>query len=100
MYKAVLVLSCLLLVSGSLPAQQPSAQRHRVAVLDFNYGTVMTTSQAIFGTNVDVGKGISDMLIDKLTNDGSYRVIERNEISKITSEQNFSNSNRADPATA
>lgn len=100
MYKSVLVLSCLLLISGSLPAQQPSAARHRVAVLDFNYGTVMTTSQAIFGTNVDIGKGISDMLIDKLTNDGSYRVIERNEISKITSEQNFSNSNRADPSTA
>jgi curli biogenesis system outer membrane secretion channel CsgG len=81
---------------------QPAAApvRHRVAVLDFGYATVMTTSQAVFGTNVDIGKGISDMLIDKMINDGTYRVIERNAIDKIINEQNFSNSNRADPATA
>ncbi|MFZ0630281.1 MAG: CsgG/HfaB family protein [Acidobacteriaceae bacterium] len=80
-------------------AQQP-ADRHRVAVLDFNYATVMTNSQAVFGTNVDIGKGISDMLIDRLVNDGTYRVIERNQIDKILNEQNFSNSDRADPNTA
>lgn len=80
-------------------AQQP-ANRHRVAVLDFNYATVMTNSQAVFGTNVDIGKGISDMLIDRLVNDGTYRVIERNAIDKILNEQNFSNSDRADPNTA
>lgn len=80
-------------------AQQP-ADRHRVAVLDFNYATVMSTSQAVFGTNVDIGKGISDMLIDRLVNDGTYRVIERNAIDKILNEQNFSNSDRADPNTA
>lgn len=85
---------------STLAAQAPAAQRHRVAVLDFNYATVMTTSQAVFGTQVDIGKGISDMLIDRLVNDGTYRVIERNQIDKIINEQNFSNSNRADPATA
>lgn len=93
-------LSALLLVAGTgLRGQQP-ATKHRIAVLDFNYATVMTTSQAVFGTNVDIGKGISDMLIDKLVNDGTYRVIERNQIDKILNEQNFSNSNRADPSTA
>jgi curli biogenesis system outer membrane secretion channel CsgG len=84
---------------ATLHSQAPAA-KHRVAVLDFNYATVMTTSQAVFGTNVDIGKGISDMLIDRLVNDGTYRVIERNEINKILNEQNFSNSNRADPSTA
>ena len=79
---------------------QTSAQRHRIAVLDFNYATVMTTTQAVFGTNQDIGKGISDILIDRLTNDGTYRVIERNAINKVLSEQNFSNSNRADTSTA
>jgi curli biogenesis system outer membrane secretion channel CsgG len=77
-----------------------TAQRHRIAVLDFNYATVMTASQAVFGTNVDIGKGISDMLIDRLVNDGTYRVIERNQIDKIVNEQNFSNSNRVDSSTA
>src|SRR5215475_6440234 len=88
----------LILVSSPLLAQAPV--RHRVAVLDFGYATVMTTSQAIFGTNYDIGKGIADMLIDKLLADGTYRVIERNAIDKVLHEQDFSNSNRADPNTA
>jgi curli biogenesis system outer membrane secretion channel CsgG len=88
----------LILISSPLVAQAPV--RHRVAVLDFGYATVMTTSQAIFGTNVDIGKGIADMLIDKLLADGTYRVIERNALDKVLHEQDFSNSNRADPNTA
>ena len=85
---------------GAGARAQQAATKHRVAVLDFNYATVMTNSQAVFGTNVDIGKGISDMLIDRLVNDGTFRVIERNQIDKILNEQNFSNSNRADPSTA
>jgi curli biogenesis system outer membrane secretion channel CsgG len=81
-------------------APAPTGIRHKVAVLDFNYATVMSASQAVFGTNVDIGKGISDMLINELVNNGTYRVIERNQIDKILNEQNFSNSNRADATTA
>ena len=91
--------SLLLLANAELRAQAAPA-KHRIAVLDFNYATVMSTSQAVFGTQVDIGKGISDMLIDRLVNDGTFRVIERNQIDKILNEQNFSNSNRADPSTA
>lgn len=83
-------------------AQQapPTGVRHKVAVLDFGYASVMTTSQAVFGTQQDIGKGISDMLVDRLTNDGTYRVIERNAIQKVLNEQNFSNSDRVDPSSA
>lgn len=98
MRKVVPVIISFLMMGSALVAQQPI--KHKVAVLDFNYATVMTASQAVFGTNVDIGKGISDMLIDKLVNDGSYRVIERNQIDKILKEQDFSNSNRADTNTA
>jgi curli biogenesis system outer membrane secretion channel CsgG len=102
MRKFVLTLSLfsLFLVLNPRLQSQQAPTRHRIAVLDFNYATVMTASQAVFGTNVDIGKGISDMLIDRLVNDGTYRVIERNEINKIINEQNFSNSNRADASTA
>lgn len=75
-------------------------EKHRVAVLDFGYGTVMTSVQAIFGSNQDVGKGISDLLINELVNDGRYRVIERSALDKILKEQNFSNSDRASATTA
>ena len=86
------------LIAAPLFAQQQ--QKRRVAVLDFGYGTVTTSVQALFGTNQDVGKGISDLLIDRLINDGTYRVIERREINKIMQEQNFSNSDRADSSSA
>jgi curli biogenesis system outer membrane secretion channel CsgG len=79
-------------------AQQ--APKKRIAVLNFDYGTVQSSVAAIFGSNQDVGKGISDLLIQRLVQDGTYSVIERNEVDKILNEQNFSNSDRADSSTA
>ena len=75
-------------------------QKKRVAVMNFDYATVQSDVQAIFNSNQDIGKGIADLLVDKLVNDGVYSVIERKEIDKIIKEQNFSNSDRADPASA
>ncbi len=71
-----------------------------VAVLDFDYGTVRSAVQAYFGTDQDVGKGISLLLEQKLVQDGKYRVIDRNSMDKILKEQNFSNSDRVDATTA
>ncbi|MGC1422352.1 MAG: CsgG/HfaB family protein [Terracidiphilus sp.] len=71
-----------------------------MAVLDFDYGTVQSASAAMFGTNVDVGKGIVDLLVTGLVKNGTYSVIERKALDTILAEQNFSNSNRADPSSA
>ncbi|WP_157439761.1 CsgG/HfaB family protein [Terracidiphilus gabretensis] len=88
----------LLLIAASIPA---SAQRKpRIAVLDFDYGTVRSYVQAYFGTDVDLGKGITQMLVTNLVKDGSYTMIDRAAMDKILAEQNFSNSNRADPSSA
>jgi curli biogenesis system outer membrane secretion channel CsgG len=76
------------------------AAKHRVAVMDFNYATVRTSVQAIFGSDQDVGKGIVDLLVNQLVNDAAYRVIERTALDKVLKEQNFSNSDRASTATA
>jgi curli biogenesis system outer membrane secretion channel CsgG len=76
------------------------AQKKRVAVMNFDYAAVTTSVTQLWGTNQDVGKGIADMLVDRLVNDGVYSVIERKQLDKILAEQNFSNSDRADPATA
>lgn len=82
-------------------AQTASAQtKTRVAVMNFEYGTVYAGVSGVFGSNVDIGKGIADMLVDRLVKDGSYSVIERKELDKVLGEQNFSNSNRADPSSA
>jgi curli biogenesis system outer membrane secretion channel CsgG len=82
------------------PPAQAQGRKKRVAVFDFDYATVMTNSQAIFGSNVDIGKGISDLLVKYLVQDGTYSVIERKAMDKILAEQNFSNSNRANPQSA
>ncbi|MGC0772386.1 MAG: CsgG/HfaB family protein [Candidatus Acidiferrum sp.] len=78
-------------------SQEP---KKRVAVMNFDYGTVKTVVASIFGTDQDVGKGITDLMVQKLVQDGKYRVIERAALDKIIAEQNFSNSDRADPASA
>ncbi len=87
---------------SSAPATAPAAggRKKRVAIFDFDYATVQTASAAAFGTNVDVGKGISDLLVRHLVQDGTYSVIERKAMDKILAEQNFSNSDRADANSA
>jgi curli biogenesis system outer membrane secretion channel CsgG len=89
--------------AAAQPAATPAAtavHKKRVAVMNFDYGTVRTTVAQIFGTDQDVGQGISDMLVEKLVNGGQYSVIERNALDKILKEQNFSNSDRADANSA
>jgi len=89
-----------LVITALLLASIASAQKKRVAVMNFDYGTVSTSVAQIFGTNQDIGKGIADMLVDRLVNDGTYSVIERKVLDKLIAEQNFSNSDRADPTSA
>ncbi len=74
--------------------------KKRVAVMDFDYATVQSGISAIFGSNLDVGKGVADMLVQDLVKSGVYSVIERKALDKVLAEQNFSNSDRADPNSA
>lgn len=94
------------LITLALPspaqAQAPAAApvKHRVAVMNFDYGTVQSSVSSIFGSDQDIGKGISAMLIEKLVKDGQFSVIERAALDKLLAEQNFSNSDRANPTSA
>jgi curli biogenesis system outer membrane secretion channel CsgG len=74
--------------------------KKRVAVMNFDYATIRSGVASIFGTDLDVGKGIADLIVDRLVTGGVYSVIERKALDKILAEQNFSNSDRADPASA
>lgn len=77
-----------LLLAGSLAyGQSQQVAKHRIAILDFSYETVLTASQSLFGGNQNIGRNLADMLADRLTNDGIYRVIDRNAINKVLSEQ-------------
>jgi curli biogenesis system outer membrane secretion channel CsgG len=96
MSRMIRLILILVLLASSCMAQK----KKRVAVMDFDYGTVQSYVSGIYGTNQDVGKGIADLLVEKLVKDGKYRLIERKALDKILAEQNFSNSERADPSTA
>lgn len=99
MKKAFLVVMLATFVCAS--ALLAGAQRKkRVAIMDFDYATVHSSSAAIFGQDIDIGKGIADLLVNDLVKDGTYSVIERKALDKILAEQNFSNSDRANPASA
>jgi len=93
------LLGTLILFSMFLPSGW-AQNKKRVAVIDFDYATVRSSVAAVFGTNTDVGKGIADLMVTRLVNDGVYSVIERKALDKIIAEQNFSNSDRANPDTA
>src|SRR5882672_11177935 len=74
--------------------------KKKVAVLDFEYQTVHQYVYDVFGSDVDIGKGIATMLVTDLVRNGTYSVIERQALDKILKEQNFQNSGRADPSSA
>lgn len=99
MRRVVSVCVVVLLVTLAALGQAPQRKK-RVAVLDFDYGTVRSASAGIFGTDVDVGRGITDLLVKFLVKDGTYSVIERQALQKVMAEQNFSNSDRANPTSA
>src|SRR6201988_1393269 len=91
------------LAAPTLQAQAPApagGRKPRVAIMDFEYATIRDNARAYFGSDIDVGKGISDLLVTYLVKDGSYSVIERKALDKILAEQNFSNSDRANPNSA
>ncbi|MBI4165814.1 MAG: curli production assembly protein CsgG [Acidobacteria bacterium] len=70
--------------------------KKRVALFDFEFGSV----HHWWSWDWDIGKGIADMIVTNLVRDGTYSVVERKQLEKILQEQNFTNSDRANPATA
>ncbi len=85
---------------ATISCSKPTASSRRVLAIDeFDFGTVRSAVAAIFGTNVDVGKGILALLTKRLAEDGKYRIVERKNIQKVLTEQDFGASNRVKQGT-
>jgi curli biogenesis system outer membrane secretion channel CsgG len=81
----------------AVPAHaQDKSKRPTVAIMDFDYGTV---GYHWWG-DYNIGKGMADQVVDALLEEGSFRVIERKKLDTVLAEQDFSNSDRADPSAA
>ena len=96
----VTVLLPLMLALGAGPVGSQNAQataakpkRTKVAVMDFDYGTI---SNKWWGEQ-DIGKGVADQIVDGLVNDGSVIVVERKKLDAVLAEQDFAHSDRANP---
>lgn len=81
---------------GVNAAWAADANKKRVAIFDFDFGSV----HRWWSGDWDIGKGIADMVVTNLVRDGTYVVVERKQLEKILQEQNFTASDRANPATA
>ena len=80
---------------STIACDAPSGDRKRVVAVDeFDYGAVRTSVQAVFGTQVDIGKGILAMFTKRLAEQGKFRIVERSNIKKVMAEQDFGASNR------
>ena len=84
----------LLILGAHLLLAQPG-RKPTVAVHEFDYSTVMTSVQAIFGSHYNIGRGIKALLTNRLTQDGKYTVVERANLDVIMKEQEFLQGNRA-----
>ena len=81
-------------------AMAGSAQtKKRMMVEDFDFSTVMTAVQAIFGTQQNIGQGINAMMTKRIAADGRFIVVERRKIASLTKEQDFAASNRVKKGT-
>jgi len=85
---------------SGIACEAPAAARKRVvAVEEFDYSTVMTAIQAVFGTQVNVGKGIRAMFTKRIHQDGKFRIVERAKVDKLMAEQDFGASGRVKKGT-
>jgi len=75
-------------------AAEANAMKKRVIVDEFDYSTVMTSVQAVFGTNQNIGKGIRAMLTNRLGEQGKIVIVERAKINSLMAEQDRNASNR------
>jgi len=100
--RLALWLVLLALASAAAWGQTPPPQQRRVAVFDFDNAAVQggLTNPFFQTTPPNLGKAAADLLITRLVEDGTVRVIERSAIDKLLAEQNLSNTERTDPQTA
>jgi curli biogenesis system outer membrane secretion channel CsgG len=85
----------LVVSAGMAPAQQKKA----LSIDPFDYSAVMTSVQAIFGTEMNIGQGIQAMMTKRIAQDGRFTVVERRKVNEVIHEQDFDAGNRVKKGT-
>jgi curli biogenesis system outer membrane secretion channel CsgG len=85
---------------ASLACERPTNSAKRVLAIDeFDFGTVKSNVAAIFGTQVDLGKGILALMTKRLAEENKYRIVERKRLGQVMAEQDLGASNRVKQGT-
>jgi curli biogenesis system outer membrane secretion channel CsgG len=77
----------------------PEKRKRVVAIEEFDYAAVKSAAQAVFGTDVDLGKGMRALLIKRMSDSGKFRLVERAKIKQVMGEQDFGASGRVKQGT-
>ena len=93
--KLIAGLAAALALVGLGTEAQAQSKRPLMAVMDFDYGTLDN-----WWGQYDIGKGMADQVVNALVEDGSFRVVERKKLDTVLAEQDFAQSDRADPSAA
>lgn len=86
----------MMLLAGAVCAK---AEAPRVAVMNFDYATVRNNVLRWLGSEVDLGKGLADMMEARLVATGKFRVYERSRLGAVLDEQDRAVSHRFDVKT-
>lgn len=73
------------------------SDRMRIAVLDFDFGSTGAAGYYYGGAEA---RGINEILVTRLVQDGTYSVIERSKLDSVLAEQDLGSSGRVDASTA
>ena len=80
--------------SAAPTAAMLQAQKKRVIVDEFDYSAVMTSVQAVFKTNQNIGKGIRAMLVKRMSDANNVVIVERAKMDTLIKEQDMNAGNR------
>lgn len=87
------------LTASALLSAQPAATKPAIAVDAFDYSTVMTSVQAVFGTQVNIGQGIRALMVKRIVDTNKLTVVERAKVDNLMKEQDFGVSGRVKQGT-
>jgi len=92
-FRLVVVSALLSILTIAVHAQQ----KKRLAVTDFEYQEIVSSSKEVFKQGgVNVGRGVTNVLIDRLVKSGLYTIVERKELDRVISELKLNNSDLMD----
>ena len=95
--RKLFALCVMVLLSVSLPVW--AGGKKKVVVLDFDSVAVQKSVQRIFGAQVDVGRGLSELVAQYLDVDGTYQPVEREKVEKVLAKQEFAQLDLTNPAS-